>query len=135
MKVCISRGLLQAIVDDARLTPGLERCGLLFSADQHITAFQPAQNISTHPDQEFLLDPAALIAAHRAARQAGPALFGHYHFHPNGLNAPSLRDAEQSDDRTMHWMIVTPESYSLWRISPGATQLGRFAPLRLEVTD
>jgi proteasome lid subunit RPN8/RPN11 len=57
--------------------------------------------------------PAALIAAHRAARAGGPALVGHYHSHPGGSPVPSARDAAAAEPGS-YWIIAGSGALRAW---------------------
>ncbi|MFM6831200.1 MAG: Mov34/MPN/PAD-1 family protein, partial [Novosphingobium sp.] len=57
----------------------LEACGLLLGAGCGVMDALPAANIAPDPAHHFEIDPAALIAAHRAARSGGPEVVGYFH--------------------------------------------------------
>ncbi len=71
---------------------------MLFGEENFITATVPALNIHPEPDRYFELDPAALIAAHKAARDGGPRIIGHYHSHPSGSLAASRADEDGCEE-------------------------------------
>jgi desampylase len=131
MAMRISRPLLEAVLADARLTPDRERCGLLLGQGDRITAFHPAANVAGDPARHFEVDPAALLATHRAARAGGPALLGHYHFHPHGDVQPSPRDAAAAHGDGMVWLIVGMQHWASWRAVAGGSVLGAFEPAQL----
>jgi len=118
--MAISRSLVEALLARAKASPGREVCGLLLGGPGRITAAVPVANIAADPAREFELDPAAHFAAIRAARAGGPAVIGHYHSHPSGLDRPSARDAEAAFDPSLLWMIVTTAKLSLWRVGDDA---------------
>ena len=91
MAIAISRTLLDQIQSIAAADRA-EVCGLLFGTAERIAAIAPAANVAPDPARHFELDPAALIAAHRAARAGGPPIIGHYHSHPSGVAVPSATD-------------------------------------------
>ena len=93
MRVEISRSLLQDLVALAAASPEAEVCGLLLGTPGRIEAILPAANVSADPARRFEIDPATLFAAHRAARDGGPRIVGHYHSHPTGPALPSPCDA------------------------------------------
>ncbi|MGJ3626291.1 Mov34/MPN/PAD-1 family protein [Sphingomonas sp. MMS24-JH45] len=68
-----------------------EVCGLLLGEGMRVARAVPTTSPRTR--RWFELDPAALLAAHRAGRGGGLAVIGHYHSHPSGDPTPSLRDA------------------------------------------
>ena len=93
----------------------LEVCGLLFGTADQILEARPAANVHSAPATHFELDPAALIAAHRAARGAGPQLLGHYHSHPSGRPEPSAIDRAASAGDGRIWAIIAADAVALWR--------------------
>src|SRR3546814_2257889 len=93
MRARISSTLLRRIIDEATASPGAEVCGLLFGSPHRIDAAQPCRNVALAPADSFEIDPAALLAAHKATRAGGPAIAGCYHSHPCGPAEPSARDA------------------------------------------
>lgn len=133
MAICISRALLDAIIADARSDAARERCGLLTGVAGAITGFLPAANVHRDPARHFELDPAVLLAAHRAARDGSPALIGHYHSHPNGPARPSPADAAAADEEGRLWLIVGSNEARAWRSIAGGVHLGRFGPVELEI--
>ena len=77
------------------------------------------------------IDPAALIAAHRAARSGGAAVIGHYHSHPTGLAEPSPRDAADAAPDGSIWLIAGGGQVTAWRAVAAGRRHGRFDPLAL----
>lgn len=104
--VTISRQVLDDLFARAAASPDAEICGLLFGEAGRITAAQPAANVAADPTRRFEIDPAALIAAHRAGRGGGARLIGHYHSHPTGDPASSPRDAAESAGDGMLWLVI-----------------------------
>jgi desampylase len=98
-----------------------EACGLLLGGTSHIETAVPTANVAPDPARHFEVEPAALIAAHRAARDgAGPQVVGYFHSHPNGLARPSATDEASAarDGRT--WVIVAAtndgaDAITCWR--------------------
>ena len=70
--------------------------------------------------------PAALIAAHRAARVGGETVIGHYHSHPGGDPQPSACDAAAAAAGEL-WLVVANGEARLWRAVAGGPLLGAFA--------
>lgn len=117
----ISSTLLSRLLNDARLSPAQEVCGLLFGTPGWIAAAQACANVAPDPRRHFEIDPAALFAAHRAARAGGRQVIGHYHSHPSGIAVPSARDAAGAMGDDALWLIVTTTEARLWRTpTPGA---------------
>lgn len=101
----------------ARAAPR-EACGLLLGTAHDIETAIPAANVHPDPSRHFEIDPAALIAAHKAARSGGPQLIGYYHSHPNGLARPSATDAASASGDGRIWAIAAAGVVSLWRDLP-----------------
>ena len=98
----------------ARAAPA-ECCGLLLGREGRIVEARPAENVSAEPLVRFEIDPAALFAAHRAARAGGPELIGYYHSHPAGHPRPSATDCEHASGDERAWAIVARGAVAFWR--------------------
>jgi proteasome lid subunit RPN8/RPN11 len=131
MAVAITSDLVGQILRDAAASPHAEICGLLLGTATAITAIRPCRNVAADPARRFEIDPAALIAAHRAARSDGPAVIGHYHSHPNGDPRPSPRDAESALPDGTLWLIAGGGVLRGWRAGAAGTVEGRFDPVVL----
>lgn len=118
MKVRISRLLLEQIMSLAA-AEATEVCGLLLGQEGVILAIRPAMNVAADPAHHFELDPAVLIAAHRAARKGGHAILGHYHSHPSGQAVPSVTDAAHAVADGTLWLIVAGGVARLWIAGEG----------------
>ena len=125
MGVRISSELLARIVADAVGSPD-EICGLLFGAPDRIDAAEPCRNVAADPRRQFEIDPAQLLAAHRAARKGGPAIVGCYHSHPGGAAGPSARDAADAEPNGWLWLIVGVGEAQLFRAVASGAIYGRF---------
>ena len=106
---------------------------MLLGAAGRIDAVRPAANVAPDPSRHFELDPAVLIAAHRAARDAGPAVIGHYHSHPSGVAVPSATDAACAAPDGTLWLIVAGDVARLWIAGPGEGGAVRFAEAMLDI--
>ncbi len=103
----VSQSILAQLRAHAAATYPLECCGLLLLGEHnHITAAQPAANVHPAPHSHFEIDPAALIAAHRAARAGGPQVVGYYHSHPHGPPDPSATDQAEAAGDGRIWAII-----------------------------
>lgn len=103
-----------------------ECCGLMLGREDVVEALELAKNVSQRMTAEFEIDPSALIAAERAARNRGPQILGYFHSHPNGLEVPSLTDSEMAADDGRVWLIVTTKTVTAWRTVAGSDVAGRF---------
>lgn len=132
MAVTISRMLLDQIQAIAAADQA-EVCGLLLGEAGRIEAIAPAANVASDPARHFELDPAALIAAHRAARAGGAQIIGHYHSHPSGVAVPSATDAACAAPDGSLWLIVAGGDARLWVAQGDGAGGVRFAPATLRV--
>lgn len=91
-----------------------EACGLLFGTGHHVRTATRTANVHPEPRHRFEIDPAALIAAHKAARAGGPALLGYWHSHPGGLPEPSATDRAAASGDGRIWAIAAEGGVRLW---------------------
>jgi proteasome lid subunit RPN8/RPN11 len=90
VKLVLSPGLLDQLIEHARKKYPEEACGLLVgrgSADRFI----PMEN-TLASTTAFEMDPAQLKSVFRDLRQSGEELIGIYHSHPSGPARPSKMD-------------------------------------------
>lgn len=133
MTISISRALLNRILADAAKDGGAERCGLLLGEAARICDVRFAANVVPEPACHFELDPAVLLDAHRAARNGGPRVVGHYHSHPSGKAVPSSIDAECAAPDGSLWLIVADAQARLWRAVANGPLHGRFRAETMEI--
>ena len=95
-----------------------EACGILLGTGDRIHTATTTGNVHPEPLRHFEIDPAALIAAHRAARGNGPQVLGYWHSHPNGLARPSDTDRAMASGDGRIWAIVANGAISLWVDAP-----------------
>ncbi|QJU60820.1 M67 family metallopeptidase [Sphingomonas sp. AP4-R1] len=127
MTVSIARICLDRLRAEAAASPEREICGLLFGTPVRIEAALATLNIAARIEDEFEIDPRALIAAHRAERAGGPRLIGHYHSHPSGSAFPSARDAAAAEPGRL-WLILASGDARLWR-----SEIDGFAAVPLDI--
>lgn len=131
MATRLTSGALATLREEATRAHPHEACGLLLGRGDTIDAAQPCANVHPEPERHFEIDPAALIAAHRAARAGGPQVLGYYHSHPNGRAGPSATDRAMAAGDGRIWAIVARGAISLWRDDPGGfTPLGEAVAAR-----
>ncbi len=116
MLIRISSKSIAAIRAHAAETPGVEVCGLLFGTVEAVERVQRCANMADRPTTRFEIDPAALIAAHKAERAGGAKLIGHYHSHPHGVCAPSEADRAEALDAGQYWLIIAGAEIGLWYV-------------------
>lgn len=77
-----------------------EVCGILLGHDgdvRRVTVARAARNLrGTTTRDRYEIDPRDTLAADREAREAGLALLGFYHSHPDHPAAPSATDARRA---------------------------------------
>lgn len=137
MRVEISITDRQRILDHAGSSRD-EVCGLLLGESDgqggRVTAVRPCANVSDTPARRFEVDPAALIAAWRAARCGRPRVIGHYHSHPTGDPRPSVTDAREATPDGAIWIIAGGGEIAAWRAVAHGRVHGQFEPVELVVT-
>lgn len=108
-----------------------EICGLLLGEGGRIDRIVPCANVAADPARFFEIDPAALVAAHRAARHGAGSVIGHYHSHPSGTVTPSARDAADAAADGAIWIITDGRVLAAWRATRDGAVHGRFDPVEL----
>ena len=115
METELTSGIEATLRAEAASAHPLECCGLLLGEGVRLLEVRPVANVHGLPERQFEIDPAALIAAHRAARAGGLQVLGYYHSHPNGLAQPSATDRAQASGDGRIWAIVAGDQVSWWR--------------------
>ena len=116
MLLRISSKSIAAIRAHAAETPDVEVCGLLFGTVEAVERVQRCANVADTPATRFEIDPAALIASHKAERAGGAKLIGHYHSHPSGVCAPSAADRAEARDAGQYWLIIAGAEIRVWHV-------------------
>ena len=128
-----SEAIATLLANAAEAAPA-ECCGLLLGRGERIEQAVAATNVAADPLRHFEIDPAALIAAHRAARAGGPELVGYYHSHPQGHPLPSATDCAHASGDGRVWAIVAGGEVGFWRDGNNGAG-GGFEPLFYRVVD
>lgn len=115
----VTSGAIATLLAEAARAHPLECCGLLLGEGAWIERAVPAANVHPDPARHFEIDPAALIAAHRAARAGRPQVLGYYHSHPNGHPLPSATDCEHAGHDGAIWAIIANGEAGFWRDEAG----------------
>lgn len=131
MMIRISRTTLTELLAQAAVE-STEICGLLLGRDNVVERVSPTRNVAADPACRFEIDPAALIAAHRASRGGGPAVLGHYHSHPSGVARPSAMDAASAHADGAIWLIIGSGEATAW-VAGEAGLHGRFSPCAIDL--
>lgn len=113
VKLFISSSLVERILQESLINPDEEICGLLIGKKDLITEIWPMVNVAPDPRRFFQMDEAALIQAHRDARNRYLNVIGHYHSHPSGSCRPSPRDAALAHDG-QYWLIAASNKIEGW---------------------
>lgn len=128
--IAISRDAVTAMLAATLEAAHDEACGLLLGEGSHIKTVVPVANVAADPARHFEIDPAALIAAHRAARDgSGAQVLGYFHSHPNGLARPSATDLQCAARDGRIWAIIADSAITCWSDGPDG-----FEPLSYAVT-
>jgi proteasome lid subunit RPN8/RPN11 len=124
----ISFGIIDCLLAEACAAQPREACGLLLGHGDQIDTIQPCTNVHPDPERHFEIDPRALIAAHRAAREGGPQVIGYYHSHPSGPPEPSAADRAQATGDGRLWAIVGEGRVRWWRDDAGGFEPLSYPP-------
>jgi proteasome lid subunit RPN8/RPN11 len=130
MVVLVTSDVIATLIAEAARAAPAECCGLLLGRGGRIDGVALAANVAADPLRHFEIDPAALFAAHRAARTGGPELIGYYHSHPTGHPLPSATDCAHASGDARVWAIVAGGAVGFWRDTPAG-----FEPLSHCVVD
>lgn len=118
MDLEVTSGAMATLLEEAARAAPAECCGLLLGRGGKVLEARPAANVAEDPLRHFEIDPAALFAAHRAAREGGLELLGYYHSHPNGHLLPSATDCEHASGDNRCWAIVACGEVRFFRDDP-----------------
>lgn len=114
MGLKLSRRWRQVLLDWADEAGNTECCGLLLGHNDVVERAELTSNVADHPADRFEIDPAALIAAEKSARQGGAQILGYFHSHPNGVAAPSNCDALLAVADGRRWLIIAGDTITSW---------------------
>ncbi|GFE72526.1 M67 family metallopeptidase [Novosphingobium sp. TCA1] len=120
MNVAVTSDVIARLHEESLRAHPEECCGILIGNEDRIEEVIPAANVALEPTRHFEIDPATLLAAHRAARQgagregAGKVM-GYYHSHPVGRPVPSATDCEHSTGDLRVWAIIADGQVAFWR--------------------
>ncbi len=94
-RLVLPEALRAGIIAHAQAGWPEEVCGLLAGHDDHATEWHPGINVSPTPAVTYELDVDTLFKQ-VAFEEAGLALVGIYHSHPQGPETPSVTDIERA---------------------------------------
>lgn len=135
MAMEISSTLLRRLLSEAEKFRHREVCGLLFGTPERIVEARACRNVAADPRDAFEIDPAQLLAAHRAARHGGAAIVGCYHSHPAGPATPSARDAAAAAPDGSIWIIIAGRDAGFYRAVERGRYEGRFDTVAHRIVD
>ena len=118
MTLEVTSGTIATLLAEATKAAPRECCGLLLGREGRVTEARSAANVAADPLRHFEIDPAALIAAHRAERGGGLQLLGYYHSHPAGHPLPSVTDCAHASGDGRAWAIVAQAEVRFYRDRP-----------------
>jgi proteasome lid subunit RPN8/RPN11 len=130
METEVSSALVAELLAVAEAGHPLEVCGLLMGEGDRISGVRPCVNVHPCPHTHFEIDPRALIAAHRSAREGGPQVVGYFHSHPVGPPQPSATDRAEATGDGRVWAIIGEGTVGWWR-----DEIEGFAPLSYAASD
>ena len=115
MKLQLSRIHQCQLLDWAVKAGAYECCGLLVGHEGVVEEIELTANVAENPMCQFEIDPSALIAAEKRARQGGPSILGYFHSHPNGVSEPSIKDTQMAAADGRRWLIIADGRITSWR--------------------
>jgi len=131
----LADALAAQISEEARAAFPRECCGLMEGTRTgdvvHAVVLHAIHNVSPHADS-FEIDPAAHLRLRRIAREAGRAIVGCYHSHPNGRANPSPRDLSGETDFV--WLIAALDTQSAQPLAAFVPDESRWRRIALEVS-
>ena len=119
MAIEVTSGVIATLIAEAAMAAPEECCGLLLGEGDRIATISPAANVAKNRTRRFEIDPHALLAAHKAARDGGPEILGYYHSHPDGHPMPSATDCEHASGDSRVWAIIAGGEVAFWRDGEG----------------
>jgi proteasome lid subunit RPN8/RPN11 len=123
MTLVIPAALISQMITDARQRQPQEACGLLIGTGQTVQCVRPLPNSDPQPEQGFVLDPQALVAALYQIDAEGQAVVGVYHSHPRSASFPSARDLEGAAQWPQTAQVIISlqgrPHLQAWQIAPG----------------
>lgn len=107
---------MNAIIAASERAYPKECCGLLVgrrlpTGNLLATDVVAAPNVANRLKKSaFEVDPRVRFRISHALEKSAEQLIGHYHSHPDGVAAPSLRDLETAFEPDLLWIIVAVKS-------------------------
>ena len=84
-----------------------EACGFLLGRGEIVRRVLTVTNVAADPRRDYLVDPRALLAAHRRASEDDLDVIGVFHSHPDGPARLSARDLELAEPGWIYAVVAT----------------------------
>ena len=135
MELCISSRHVKQLLAWAELDNPKEICGILWGQGNSIDDIEAVQNVANEPNRFFEIDPGALFAAQRRARDQTNQVIGYYHSHPNGRAEPSEHDKAMAANDGKFWLIIANGGVTAWRIDDNENNHGGFNKISVNIME
>ena len=129
----IQREVFDDLGKRALQEPAFECCGLLAGRDGVITRAYPAENVAGDPARNYEIAPREIFRLLREFRAQGLEFLGIYHSHPNGENAPSVRDIELAYYSEAAYFIISPRPDAPRPVRAFSIRDGRVTELEIQI--
>jgi len=131
IELLIPRKLTQQLLHLAQISPDEEICGLVGGHDNIATSCYPVDNISSHPDSRFELDPEQQISAMKMMRDKSEQLLAIYHSHPSAAAEPSQRDIQLASYPDAVYLIISLNTKGVLEMRGFHIQDGKATEIKL----
>jgi proteasome lid subunit RPN8/RPN11 len=121
----LPRPLINQILAQSQAHPEREVCGLIGARDGEPATCYPVANVADAPDRLFQMDPSGQIAAMKAMRERGEALFAVYHSHPDAPARPSPTDLAEDTYPDVLKLVVSLDTKGVLEMRGFYTQDGQ----------
>ncbi len=103
----LPRPLVNKLLSHAQKNPDMEVCGLIANDKSNTKEYYPVDNISSSPDNRFLMDASQQIKAMKQMREKQQELFAIVHSHPTTNAKPSQLDINENDYKDVYYLIIS----------------------------
>ncbi len=128
-RLAIAAADLERLEREARARYPAECCGILIGEGGgagrrvRIVEVVAAANMERRRPDRYAIDPRALLAAHKRAREEGRAVVGYYHSHPERSAVPSEVDRASAWPETSYLILEVRRGGGFrarsWRLDSG----------------
>lgn len=134
MQFRLSNDIATAMLEQARLSPRHEVCGLLGGRNTTAEHYYPVANIADNPAREYLMDPQQQIDSMRHMREREEDLLGIFHSHPDSPAQPSDTDLARAAYPDTIYIIAGPVGEEI-KLNAFYYNGRDFAPIEIEITN